>query len=105
MLDLDNFKLVNDTFSHLRRDMILWETGAKLNEFAKDFNKVSIIRLGGDEFIIFIKEDHRNWNISLILENLNKSFKTWEADIKGIKLSASIGALAFDKDLDKDYTF
>lgn len=104
MLDLDNFKLVNDTLGHLRGDMVLSEAGAKLREFSNNYKKTFVVRLGGDEFIIFIKNNYKELKIDLMLETLNASFRNWETEIKDIKLTASIGALAFDKYYDKDYS-
>lgn len=52
MIDLNNFKEVNDTYGHLTGDSILKETA---NLLIKGFRKNDlIIRYGGDEFIIII---------------------------------------------------
>ncbi len=52
MLDLDNFKVVNDTFGHLVGDMFLTKLGAKIRN---NIRKSDIAcRYGGDEFLIFL---------------------------------------------------
>ncbi len=52
MLDLDNFKIINDTHGHLAGDMILTKTGAHIK---KHIRKTDIAcRYGGDEFLVFL---------------------------------------------------
>lgn len=69
MIDLDNFKTVNDTYGHLIGDDLLKEA-AQL--FDKKFRKNDlIIRYGGDEFIIIIdlKKNDREYDVQTIAEN------------------------------------
>ena len=52
MIDLDNFKVINDTHGHLAGDMILTKTGSKIK---KHIRKTDIAcRYGGDEFLVFL---------------------------------------------------
>ncbi len=53
MIDLDRFKIINDTLGHKEGDRILKETGAML---AKTFGRDQCYRYGGDEFIIIMAE-------------------------------------------------
>lgn len=57
MLDLDNFKDINDHFGHGAGDEVLVETAQLLkNTFKEDV----VARFGGDEFIIFVQDiSHR----------------------------------------------
>lgn len=57
LLDLDNFKGINDTLGHLYGDKVLKKVADEL-EYIKD-EKMFISRFGGDEFIILI-EDEKN---------------------------------------------
>lgn len=50
-IDLDNFKLINDTFGHHFGDMILKKTGKLLQMFCPDD---ICVRMGGDEFLIAV---------------------------------------------------
>ena len=50
MLDLDNFKLINDNYGHSNGDKVLVEIADKLVEYVGDRGIVG--RFGGDEFII-----------------------------------------------------
>lgn len=50
-LDLDDFKLVNDTFGHATGDLVLKEVGLRLREAA---GTQLVSRLGGDEFVVVL---------------------------------------------------
>lgn len=54
MLDLDNFKNINDTLGHDNGDELLKLVAQRLLECVSD--KDSIVRLGGDEFLIILSE-------------------------------------------------
>ena len=53
ILDMDNFKEVNDTYGHIRGDVVLTEFANILKSCTRDDD--SVCRIGGDEFIIFFK--------------------------------------------------
>jgi len=53
-LDIDNFKLINDTYGHDIGDEIIKHTGNRLKCFENEF--IHIGRFGGDEFIITVKD-------------------------------------------------
>lgn len=55
-LDLDNFKVVNDTLGHPTGDALLCEIARRLTAFAGDG---FVARLGGDEFALVIDDHHR----------------------------------------------
>ena len=55
IIDLDRFKMVNDTYGHTTGDELLKQVGARLSELAGP--KDLVARLGGDEFA-FIKAVH-----------------------------------------------
>ena len=53
-LDLDDFKVVNDTFGHPTGDRLLQEVASRLRETVRDVDLVA--RLGGDEFSVIQSE-------------------------------------------------
>lgn len=52
MLDLDRFKLVNDTYGHPTGDVILYETAGILRDTAREIDMVG--RYGGEEFVVLL---------------------------------------------------
>lgn len=88
ILDLDNFKLINDFYGHMFGDAVLSEIAARLQEF---FQNDIVARIGGDEFLIYVINGS---DMSLIkrLELLLDDFRERFAyDIKDRTLSCSIG--------------
>lgn len=63
MIDLDNFKLVNDTYGHLVGDHVLAAIGGALRGYSRNFDVVG--RLGGDEFAILMPETDRAAAVAL----------------------------------------
>ncbi len=53
LLDLDNFKILNDTLGHEAGDQVLVEVAARLQAIVRKDDTVA--RLGGDEFVIILK--------------------------------------------------
>lgn len=57
ILDLDNFKTINDTYGHSRGDEVLRLVGEVLQRF---FTKEDIVgRIGGDEFVVLVKNQDK----------------------------------------------
>ncbi|OGO19561.1 MAG: hypothetical protein A2Z14_02320 [Chloroflexi bacterium RBG_16_48_8] len=89
-IDLDRFKLVNDSFGHQAGDLLLTEVAQRLQECVRQTDTVA--RIGGDEFIILlenIQDTRATTEIAFrIQKRLAKGFL-----IKGqeIPISVSIG--------------
>ena len=52
-IDLDNFKLVNDSFGHIAGDALLHDFGQRLKAVARATDIVA--RQGGDEFLVLVQ--------------------------------------------------
>lgn len=56
LIDLDNFKNVNDSFGHAAGDIVLTQIADKLRQ---SFRETDIVgRIGGDEFLVMLKNIH-----------------------------------------------
>jgi len=74
-LDLDRFKIVNDTLGHHIGDLLLQEVAERLKQNIRASDTVA--RLGGDEFVIILPDIHRARDVSKVarkvLESLNRA--------------------------------
>jgi diguanylate cyclase (GGDEF)-like protein/PAS domain S-box-containing protein len=92
--DLDNLKVINDTFGHKEGDLALVETA---NIVKKTFRESDIVaRIGGDEFVILQLEDHVN-NSEMMTQRLQNNFSRHNAKSdKPYELSISTGISHYD---------
>lgn len=100
ILDIDNFKKINDTMGHAFGDEVLRAIGQRIR---MEFRASDIIgRAGGDEFIIFLKglkEEEVILREAAKVENFFKDFKAGEGYVK-YSATASIGCAVFPRDAD-----
>ncbi|MCQ2523202.1 MAG: GGDEF domain-containing protein [Lachnospiraceae bacterium] len=100
ILDIDNFKKVNDTMGHAFGDTLLRTLG---KEIRQEFRLTDIIgRTGGDEFIIFLKDINDNLIVEREANRLTRFFHDFKAGGDYVKYSAtaSIGAAIYPDDAD-----
>lgn len=101
MLDIDNFKKINDTYGHPAGDSVLREISMKLHE---GLRKEDILgRYGGEEFVIFLPQIIKKEAVKTA-ERLRRSIKRhpfyWEGE--SFNLTISLGVAAFPED-SEDY--
>ncbi|MDD6491922.1 MAG: diguanylate cyclase [Firmicutes bacterium] len=68
LLDLDNFKMINDTFGHVVGDDVLISFARVLKEEVSSAG--TVCRLGGDEFAVYISEENRKEEITQIARRM-----------------------------------
>ena len=96
-LDLDNFKIINDTHGHKTGDSLLQETAQRLRECAREYDLVS--RLGGDEFTIILENVEDDKIVTHVAENvLQELAKPFQIGMEIFHISASIGITYYPKD-------
>lgn len=90
IIDLDNFKVVNDRLGHSQGDELLEKVAKTLKD---NFRKTDIIaRLGGDEFIIYMKDIKRKKTVVNAVEKLLSKLQLECLRENGnIQVSASAG--------------
>lgn len=95
ILDIDDFKSINDHFGHLYGDYVLKEVAKTLQEC---FEKDDIIgRIGGDEFIIMKKSVRNKKEIEVYAAQLLEAMEDLRLS-KGNRLTISIGISIYPKD-------
>ena len=67
-IDLDRFKVINDSLGHEAGDMLLAEIANRLRQTLRSSDVVA--RLGGDEFVVILEETAENNDVERIARNL-----------------------------------
>jgi len=73
LIDLDDFKVINDTFGHAAGDMLLVEFSRRLKKLVRQSDVVG--RLGGDEFGIIINGYQKQSDIHVLMEKILSIFE------------------------------
>ncbi len=73
-LDLDGFKMINDSIGHLAGDMLLVEVSKRLKAMLRESDTVA--RLGGDEFVVMVENISDIDAIRVIAQKILDSFRT-----------------------------
>jgi diguanylate cyclase (GGDEF)-like protein len=85
LLDLDEFKHINDTYGHPAGDLVLQEFAAALNRAVRGGDLA--VRWGGDEFLLILPECNHE-QLKLVLDRLGPLELAWEGRKFPIKYSA-----------------
>lgn len=96
-IDIDNFKQVNDRYGHLTGDHVLATIASHMRVM---FRKEDVVgRIGGDEFVIFMRDIESKQQI---IEKATKLKKTFEnsnrKEDKKIDVTASVGIAIYPED-------
>lgn len=70
-IDLNDFKMVNDTYGHETGDRLLLEVARNLHQYLRTSD--TICRYGGDEFIIIIEEIQSQEHIKMVFQTIQKA--------------------------------
>lgn len=97
ILDLDNFKPVNDVHGHHIGDLVLIEVGKRLAQVRPE--QVRFYRLGGDEFAFHLVTDDEHASLKQVAHDINQAISQ-PISIDGllITVKASIGACIICED-------
>ncbi|MEI8169678.1 MAG: EAL domain-containing protein [Rhodoferax sp.] len=96
-VDLDRFKLVNDTLGHGMGDELLQQTATRLKACLRRGD--TLARLGGDEFTIVLPEMSDRQDAALIAEKFLTSLRLpFELAGQSVHISASIGIAIYPDD-------
>lgn len=99
-LDLDSFKLINDTHGHETGDQLLRAVAKRLSACVRSVD--TIARLGGDEFIIVLPEVSHEQDIAQVAQRILDGFRApYLVEGHEFFMSASVGITVFPLD-DRD---
>lgn len=90
MIDLDNFKAINDNYGHQEGDRVLCMFADTLRDFSSEADV--LCRIGGDEFVAFLTNKTEHMEVadiaSKMIASLNQRIQAMNYDVK---TSVSIG--------------
>ncbi|MEO8456206.1 MAG: EAL domain-containing protein [Chloroflexota bacterium] len=102
-VDLDEFKLVNDTLGHSVGDELLHGAAERLTLLLRDGDTVA--RVGGDEFIVLLSNVERPEDALQIAERMRESLKEpYRVGNQELRATASIGISIYPNDGDDEAT-
>lgn len=96
MLDIDDFKQVNDRFGHAFGDLVIIEFARTLKQ---QFRATDVVgRVGGDEFAVFVSIPDEAWALEKVQELSAALRKTCTVENASWQMSASIGVALAPRD-------
>jgi diguanylate cyclase (GGDEF)-like protein len=95
MLDLDHFKKINDTYSHLAGDAVLQEAGRRILHTIRAYDRAG--RYGGEEFLIVLPNCN-DGEVQVCAERIRLAISNEPVAFEGIEIgvTASIGLVVVD---------
>lgn len=94
-IDLDDFKQINDRHGHEVGDEVLIKISNSLKETIRE--KDTVVRFGGDEFIILLSNTDEK-GAMVVANNILKKVDAIEFSKEDIKMTPSIGIASYPKD-------
>jgi len=103
LLDLDRFKVINDTLGHRSGDILLCQIAERLKAVVRDTDTVA--RLGGDEFIVLLTEVPNERDMFRLVQNISEIFlQPYLIGQRQLMLAASIGVCCYPQHSDDPET-
>ena len=97
MLDLDRFKLINDSFGHRSGDMVLNEVARRLQGLVRSIDTVA--RVGGDEFVLVVSPSAARADAEEIGKRANAVLSApFQVEGVDLRVSSSIGIAFYPTD-------
>ncbi|MBS0300389.1 MAG: EAL domain-containing protein, partial [Proteobacteria bacterium] len=96
-VDLDGFKMVNDTMGHDMGDLLLQEVAVRLKRCMRSSDTVA--RLGGDEFTVVIPNLSRTEDALILAHRIREAMRRpFHLESRDVVLTASIGIALYPDD-------
>jgi diguanylate cyclase (GGDEF)-like protein len=97
LLDLDRFKLINDTLGHAAGDVLLIQVARCLQTCIRDVDTVA--RTGGDEFLVLLADVREHADVAVVAVKIGKALgEAFSVNETEVHTSASIGISTYPFD-------
>ena len=106
LLDIDRFKVINDTYGHLAGDQVLKELARSLENVLRDYDRAG--RFGGEEFSLLLPQT-RAVDAFRIAERVRANIASLSIIVPGatggerVHVTVSIGVAALDSGCEREY--
>lgn len=98
VMDLDRFKLINDSLGHMYGDQFLKEMCERILKCTEGMN-VTLARMGGDEFTLLCDSHYENYEVSDLAERIIRAIGTpYRLKENDFYVTASIGIAVYPID-------
>jgi diguanylate cyclase (GGDEF)-like protein/PAS domain S-box-containing protein len=89
-IDLDRFKLINDTLGHDTGDRLLQEMATRFSRCLRETD--TIARLGGDEFVVLLEDIESCQDAAIVAHKINRlALEPFTTSVGDCQITASIG--------------
>lgn len=99
MVDLDDFKLINDTYSHVVGDAVLRTTGQALSDCMREVDLCA--RIGGEEFVVLLPETTSEGAL-VVANKVVKRVCDLNRELRGVEVTASVGVATLEPTDDEE---
>lgn len=97
IVDIDDFKVVNDNYGHMKGDEVLRQCGSIISNAVKKNGKAG--RIGGDEFLIVLDYFEDSNELRTILREIKNNIAALYSEKKdGFTVTTSIGCATYPRD-------
>ncbi|MDH5426348.1 MAG: EAL domain-containing protein [Gammaproteobacteria bacterium] len=91
LLDINNFKAINNSLGHLAGDVILRDIANRLNHISQQDHSHTLARMGGDEFLLFTTNTSHDKTTELASQLYQSISQPFYVENRNFELSANIG--------------
>ncbi|HIJ82564.1 MAG TPA: diguanylate cyclase [Desulfuromonadales bacterium] len=97
MLDIDHFKLVNDTYGHLQGDVVLQKVATQIQKELRSYDCAA--RYGGEEFVAILPDSSLNEAV-FVADRIRLAVQgtKFSGELAAINLTVSLGVASFHKE-------
>jgi diguanylate cyclase (GGDEF)-like protein len=103
LLDIDNFKQINDTYGHWAGDQVLKRIASTIRKYVS--NHDFAFRYGGEEFAVLFTEKNQAESYAILEQIRIKISEIQHEELKGTAVTVSIGVHNYESEMGRERLF